>query len=205
MTSATRTGTCASSGSAHSIRPRSSAPARAVGAFAGDPPRESFGVARQIGIEPDRHVETVTKRVLRRMRLVGRRLWTGAGARICWHMNQNENHAMWSCYTKPSESIAVKTTYAALREELPQFIQMGMVRYLDYAAPVEAMAHRLKTPEGRKVYALRKQTPEPVFGIIKAVLGFRQFSLRGLDKVRGEWNLVTMAWNMKRMFALTPA
>ena len=71
--------------------------------------------------------------------------------------------------------------------------------------PVEAMAHRLKTPEGRKLYALRKQTPEPVFGIIKAVLGFRQFSLRGLDKVRGEWNLVTMAWNMKRMFALTPA
>jgi hypothetical protein len=66
------------------------------------------------------------------------------------------------------------------------------------------MAHRLKTPEGRKVYALRKQTPEPVFGIIKAVLGFRQFLLRGLDKVRGEWNLLTMAWNMKRMFALTP-
>ena len=56
-----------------------------------------------------------------------------------------------------------------------------------------------------KVYALRKQTPEPVFGIIKAALGFRQFSLRGLDKVRGEWSLVTMAWNMKRMFALSPA
>lgn len=71
--------------------------------------------------------------------------------------------------------------------------------------PVEAMAHRLRTPEGRKVYALRKQTPEPVFGIIKAALGFRQFSLRGLDKVRGEWSLVTMAWNMKRMFALGPA
>ena len=62
--------------------------------------------------------------------------------------------------------------------------------------PVEAMAHRLRTPEGRKVYALRKQTPEPVFGIIKAALGFRQFSLRGLDKVRGEWSLVTMAWNI---------
>jgi Transposase DDE domain len=45
----------------------------------------------------------------------------------------------------------------------------------------------------------------PVFGIIKAALGFRQFSLRGLDKVRGEWSLVTMAWNMKRMFALSPA
>ena len=68
--------------------------------------------------------------------------------------------------------------------------------------PVAAMAHRLKTPEGRALYALRKQTPEPVFGIIKSVLGFRQFSLRGLEKVRGEWNLVTMAWNMKRMFVL---
>jgi transposase len=71
--------------------------------------------------------------------------------------------------------------------------------------PVEAMAHRLKTPEGRDLYALRKQTPEPVFGIIKSVLGFRQFSMRGLEKVRGEWSLVTMAWNMKRMFVLNPA
>src|ERR1700719_1417258 len=71
--------------------------------------------------------------------------------------------------------------------------------------PVEAMAHRLKTAAGRALYALRKQTPEPVFGIIKSVLGFRQFSLRGLDKVRGEWSLVTMAWNLKRMFVLAPA
>src|SRR6201998_3326077 len=67
---------------------------------------------------------------------------------------------------------------------------------------VEAMAHRLRTPEGRALYALRKQTPEPVFGIIKSVLGFRQFLLRGLGKARGEWSLVTMAWNIKRMFAL---
>jgi transposase len=71
--------------------------------------------------------------------------------------------------------------------------------------PVEAMAHRLKTPEGKKLYALRKQTPEPVFGIIKSVLGFRQFSLRGLQNVRGEWSLATMAWNIKRMFVLMPA
>ena len=68
--------------------------------------------------------------------------------------------------------------------------------------PLEAMRHRLQTREGKKRYALRKQTPEPVFGIIKSVLGFRQFLLRGLEKVRGEWKLVTMAWNMKRMFAL---
>jgi hypothetical protein len=73
----------------------------------------------------------------------------------------------------------------------------------DDPTPVEA--HRLKTPEGRKLYAQRKHTAEPVFGIIKSVLGFRQFLLRGLDKVRGEWNLVTLAWNLKRMFALVPA
>ena len=75
----------------------------------------------------------------------------------------------------------------------------------DNPTPVEAMIHRLQTAEGKKLYALRKQTPEPVFGIIKSVLGFRQFLLRGLDNVRGEWSLVTMAWNMKRMFALSTA
>ena len=75
----------------------------------------------------------------------------------------------------------------------------------DDPTPLEAMLHRLQTPEGKKLYALRKHTPEPVFGIIKSVMGFRQFSLRGLDQVRGEWNLVTMAWNMKRMFVLKTA
>jgi transposase len=74
----------------------------------------------------------------------------------------------------------------------------------DNPTPVEAMAYRLKTTEGKKLYALRKHTPEPVFAIIKSVLGFRQFLLRGLDPVRGEWNLVTMAWNLKRMFAVIP-
>ena len=67
------------------------------------------------------------------------------------------------------------------------------------------MAHRLKTAEGRKLYALRKQTPAPVFGIIKSVLGFRQFLLRGLENVRGEGSLVTIAWNLKRMFVLAGA
>jgi hypothetical protein len=75
----------------------------------------------------------------------------------------------------------------------------------DNPTPVEAMAHRLRTSEGRALYAQRKHTPEPVFGIIKSVLGFRQFLLRGLDAVRGEWSLVTLAWNLKRMFALSRA
>jgi len=70
------------------------------------------------------------------------------------------------------------------------------------ATPMEHMAHRLKTQVGRAVYALRKQTVEPVFDIIKSVLGFRQFLLRGLDIVTGEWRLVCLAWNLKRMDVL---
>jgi transposase len=72
----------------------------------------------------------------------------------------------------------------------------------DSATPMQKMAHRLKTPRGRKLYALRKQTPEPVFGIIKSVMGYRQSLLRGLANVKGEWNLVTMSWNIKQMFAM---
>ena len=70
------------------------------------------------------------------------------------------------------------------------------------ASPVEAMAHRLKTKSGRADYALRKQTVEPVFGIIKHVMKFRQFLLRGKQQVAHEWNLVALAWNLKRMNAL---
>ena len=75
----------------------------------------------------------------------------------------------------------------------------------EHPTPVEAMAHRLQTPEGKKLYAKRKHIPEPVFGIIKSVLGFRQFLLRGLKKVKAEWTLVALAWNIKRMFALKAA
>jgi len=50
-----------------------------------------------------------------------------------------------------------------------------------------------------------QKIPEPVFGSIKSGLGFRQFLLRGLDRVRGEWRLVTLAWNIKRMFVLAGA
>jgi len=67
------------------------------------------------------------------------------------------------------------------------------------ASDVDRMKHRLKTIQGRKLYGLRKQPVEPVFGIIKSVMGFRQFLLRGPEAVRGEWSLVTMAWNIRRM------
>ena len=72
------------------------------------------------------------------------------------------------------------------------------------ATHVEQMKHALKTKAGRAVYALRKQTVEPVFGVIKAAMRFRQFLLRGLDNVRNEWTLVCLAWNLKRMAVLRP-
>jgi hypothetical protein len=70
------------------------------------------------------------------------------------------------------------------------------------ASPKEKMAYKLKTEIGQAIYRLRKSTVEPVIGIIKEVLGFRQFSLRGLVKAAGEWNLVCIAFNLKRMHTL---
>ena len=72
------------------------------------------------------------------------------------------------------------------------------------ATLLQTMSHQLNTLAGKAAYAVRKQTVEPVFGIIKSVMGFRQFSLRGLKKVTGEWNLVCLAWNVKRMAVLRP-
>jgi len=73
------------------------------------------------------------------------------------------------------------------------------------ASAVDRMKHRLRTPEGRAVYATRKGTVEPTFGIIKSVLGFRQFLLRGLPAVQHEWTLVCIGWNMKRLHRLQMA
>ena len=64
------------------------------------------------------------------------------------------------------------------------------------------MAHKLKSDIGQATYRLRKSTVEPVIGIIKGVLGFRQFSLRGLESVAGEWNLVCLTYNVKRLHVL---
>ena len=66
----------------------------------------------------------------------------------------------------------------------------------------EVMRHRLKPTAGKPLYKLRQQTVEPVFGIIKAVLGFRQFRWRGRAKVAWEWTLVCLAYNLKRLHRL---
>lgn len=72
------------------------------------------------------------------------------------------------------------------------------------ASPTEKMAYKLCTEIGHAIYALRKSTVEPVIGIIKEVLGFRQFSLRGLLPAAGEWSLVCLAFNLKRLHLLMP-
>jgi transposase len=74
----------------------------------------------------------------------------------------------------------------------------------DTATPKVKMAYNLQTELGREIYRLRKCTVEPVIGIIKEVLGFRQFSLRGLFAAAGEWSLVCLAFNFKRLYVLYP-
>lgn len=67
---------------------------------------------------------------------------------------------------------------------------------------VDRLRHRLRNEAGKNLYAKRKTTSEPVFGVIKHVMRFRQFLLRGLEAVSGEWNLISIAWNLRRMHAL---
>jgi len=66
----------------------------------------------------------------------------------------------------------------------------------------EALEYRMKTKAGKAFYAVRKSTIEPVFGVIKEVMGFKKFSLRGIESVTGEWNLVCIAYNIKRLRVL---
>jgi transposase len=79
------------------------------------------------------------------------------------------------------------------------------VKTVEGEAPADAtmkeqMGHKLKTEEGKAAYALRKGTVEPVFGQIKGVRGFRQFLMRGLEKVRAEWRLICLTHNLLKLF-----
>jgi Transposase DDE domain len=70
------------------------------------------------------------------------------------------------------------------------------------ASAKEKLAYKLQTEIGKAIYGLRKCTVEPVIGIIKEALGFRQFSLRGLVGAAGEWCLVCLAFNVKRLHSV---
>src|SRR5271157_3463669 len=97
------------------------------------------------------------------------------------------------------------TVYAAVEKKEHHRTVSDLERKDDPVAPAagasvgEIMKHRLQTAAGKAKYKLRQQTVEPVFGIIKSVLGFRQFFLRGKEKVGLEWKLVCLAYNFKRL------
>ena len=100
------------------------------------------------------------------------------------------------------------TVYAAVEKTRQHRSVADLEKQPEPAAPapgasgIEVMRHRLKTRGGKQLYQLHQQTVEPVFGIIKSVLGFRQFRLRGQAKVALEWTLVCLAYNLKRLHRL---
>ena len=73
-------------------------------------------------------------------------------------------------------------------------------RIPSHLSPRDRMRRKLQTRRGRQRYALRMQTVEPVFGQIKQGRGFRQFLLRGLEKVNGEWSLICTGHNLLKLF-----
>ena len=97
------------------------------------------------------------------------------------------------------------TVYAAVEKKEHHRTVRDLERKDEPDAPAvgasvgEIMKHRLQTAAGKAKYKLRQQTVEPVFGIIKSVLGFRQFLLRGKEKAGLEWKWVCLAYNFKRL------
>jgi hypothetical protein len=97
------------------------------------------------------------------------------------------------------------TVYAALEQKEHHRTVSDLEQPQEPAAPAprapmcEVMKYRLKMSDGKAKYKLRQQTMEPVLGIIKSVMGFRQFLLRGMEKVELEWQLVCIAYNLKRL------
>ena len=102
------------------------------------------------------------------------------------------------------------TPYVAMRRDahhtwLSALLQQDSPEPPPDATEVEQMAYRLQTKEGRKLYAKRKSTVETVFGIVKSVMGIRGFLLRGQENVNGEWTLICLAYNLKRLRGLVAA
>jgi transposase len=113
------------------------------------------------------------------------------------YASQNNVNACTQAKIRPLIALGRQMHYPSLDERLAEPAALP-----EQPTAMEAMRHRLKTRSGRKLYALRKCTVEPVFGVIKHVMKFRQFMLRGIRAARGEWSLVCLAWNLKRMNAL---
>jgi transposase len=132
-------------------------------------------------------------------------------AAIPTELGQPEAAAMDRNYFRPSTITTLQAQgiepYIATGREPHQRSWREFFAQTPEPPPAEAslivkMAYKLQTDLGRAIYRLRKCTVEPVIGIIKEVLGFRQFSLRGLTAAAGEWSLVCLAWNLKRLHVL---
>jgi hypothetical protein len=101
------------------------------------------------------------------------------------------------------------------QEQIDGYVATGRIKHGDQPLPVprgripkeaslkERMSRKLRTLKGRGIYAKRKEVSEPVFGQIKQVRGFRQFLLRGLDKVSAEWDLICLGHNVLKLFRST--
>ncbi len=102
----------------------------------------------------------------------------------------------------------IEPIIATGREQHNSFLEKALAQEQEPAVTVtviEQMRQRVRSKAGGEIYRKRKQTVEPVFGIIKEVLGFRRFSLRGEQQADGEWSLVCLAYNLKRLFTLNLA
>jgi transposase len=106
------------------------------------------------------------------------------------------------------ESRGIDPYIAAGRESHHSFLDKFQEKDVKDALPqkkgskIENMKQKLRSQTGKEIYRFRKMTVEPVFGIIKQAMDFRQFSLRGIEKVRKEWGLVCLSYNIKRLFNL---
>ena len=92
-------------------------------------------------------------------------------------------------YMPPNRILHSDFVLAAPRGRIPKNLSI-----------VDRMRRKLRTKKGQKCYALRKELPEPVFGQIKQVRGFRQFLLRGMEKVSGEWKFICAGHNLLKLF-----
>ena len=143
-------------------------------------------------------------------------LLSGTSFAITAETGQREYVSLWGTYSilkiLPSNAITLRP----LSDRFPKCRLVTERQFLGIlcahreerrgaSGGAQSREERLDSEEGRTLYRLRQQSVEPVFGIIKAVLGFTGFSLRGLDKVAGEWALVALAYNCKRLYKLTLA
>jgi hypothetical protein len=118
-------------------------------------------------------------------------------SQIAWHNGLSANFST-------IELLSPKAISTCCTSDLNWRTQMAQLSEApaENATPKLKMRYKLKTEEGKAFYRLRKCTVEPVIGIIKEAMGFRQFSLRGSLKVDGEWNLVCLAFNFRRLHVL---